>query len=219
MFSAVIFDMDGVLIDSEPIFRLAAQRAGAELGRVLTDQFYADLIGLPGPQIEAALRQTFGAEFEMDAFRVHFERNFREHVETFGIAQKPGVAMLLEELALRATPIAVATSTRSGAAELSLRSAGLIEHFAVIVTGDQVTAGKPAPDIFLRAAARLNIPPPHCIAIEDSEVGVRAAAGAGMHTIMVPDLKPPSAEIRALAHVVLPSMAAAHTHIMRLFDG
>lgn len=218
MLDAVVFDMDGVLIDSEPIIRHAAQQAALPFGRTLSDELYADLLGLPGAQVEAMLLTAFGADFPLADYRQHFERHYRDEVATRGIHSKPGVPQLLEALRSRGVPVAVATSTRSGHAEAALAAAGLLDYLPVCITGDQVTAGKPAPDIFLRAAATLGVEAARCIAIEDSEVGARAAVSAGMWTLMVPDLKPPSAELASLVREILPSMPAAARRVRALLN-
>ena len=213
---AVVFDMDGVLIDSERVIRLAAQRAAIEIDRVLTDAFYMQVMGLPGAQVEAAFMREFGSDFPLADYRQRFERHYKAELGEGGIQPKPGVPQLLRSLVRNNIPIAVATATRSGNAETALRAAGLLDHLPVCVTGDQVAQGKPAPDIFLAAASRLGIPAPQCIAVEDSEVGARAAVAAGMRTLMVPDFKQPGAELRALVHEVLESMPHAAQRIHAL---
>lgn len=213
---AVVFDMDGVLIDSEPLIRRAAQRAGEDFGHTLSDALYAELIGLPGAQVEAALLRAFGADFHLPAYRQAFERLYREEVATHGISSKPGVLELLRELTDAGVPVAVATSTRSGQAQAALEAAGLLSYLPICITGDQVKVGKPAPEIFLRAASELAVGAASCVALEDSEVGARAAISAGMWTLMIPDLKPPGADIVALVHEILPSMPAAAARVRTL---
>ncbi len=213
---AVVFDMDGVLIDSEPIIRAAAQLAAIELDHEVTDDFYASVIGLPGMQVERAFMQEFGAEFPLADYRQRFERRYHEQIKSRGLAAKPGISDLLDMLTERGVPIAVATSTRAGNAQSALAAAGLLSRLPVCVTGDQVQHGKPAPEIFLTAAARLGVPAHHCIAVEDSEVGARAAVAAGMCTLLVPDLKPPSSELAAMVSEVLASMPLAAARILHL---
>lgn len=215
---AVVFDMDGVLIDSEPIIRRAAQLAGEEFGHTLSDSLYADLLGLPGAQVETMLLRVFGADFPLAEYRRSFERLYREDVATNGIRSKPGVPELLQALTARDVPIAVATSTRSGHAQAALEAAGLLRYLPTCITGDQVTSGKPAPDIFLRAASSIGVDAMHCIAIEDSEVGARAAVSAGMWTLMVPDLKPPSPELAVMVREILPSMPEAARRVRTLLN-
>ena len=216
IFTAVVFDMDGVLIDSEPVIRRAASLAGEDFGKTLTNALYAELIGLPGPKVEAALISAFGADFPLDDSRVSFQRHYRAHIDTHGMRTKPGITMLLAELLASGVPIAVATQTRSGSAEIALEAAGLRQYFPVCITGDQVANGKPAPDIFLRAAATLAVDPTACIALEDSEVGAHAAVGAGMWTLLIPDVKQPSAATAALVHEIFPDMPAATARVRDL---
>ncbi|MSR14358.1 MAG: HAD family phosphatase [Gammaproteobacteria bacterium] len=214
--SAVIFDMDGVLIDSEPIIRGAAQLAAMEIDRTITDHFYASLLGLPSPQVEVAFMREFGHDFPLADFRHRFERCYRSEIDHRGLAAKPGIPMLLDELLARGIPIAVATSTRANNAASALAATGLLARLAVCVTGDQVQNGKPAPDIFLLAASRIGVAPQNCIAVEDSEVGARAAVAAGMYTLLVPDLKQPSEELANLVAEIYSSMPLAARRILTL---
>jgi len=216
IYTAVIFDMDGVLIDSEPIIRTAAQLAAIEIDRAVTDQFYASVIGLPSVQVEAAFMHEFGDDFPLADYRLRFERCYRRVVESRGLAPKPGIPALLDALIACEIPIAVATSTRAENADAALAAAGLIDRLPVRVTGDQVQRGKPAPDIFLLAAGRIGVAPQYCVAVEDSDVGARAAVAAGMYTLLVPDLKSPSAELIGLVGDVYPSMPAAAARILNL---
>jgi len=218
MLRAVVFDMDGVLVDSEPIIRYAAQKAAVPFGYTLSDELYADLLGLPGAQVEAALLKAFGANFPLADYQRCFEQLYREDVAAHGIRSKPGVPELLAALRAREVPVAVATSTHGGSARAALAAAGLLDYLPIRITGEQVTAGKPAPDIFLRAADALGVAAAQCIAIEDSEVGARAAVGAGMWTLMVPDLKPPSVELAALVREILPSMPDAARRVRTLLN-
>ena len=183
-FIAVVFDMDGVLIDSERVIRHAAQRAAVEIDRTLTDAFYMQVMGLPGAQVEAAFMREFGHDFPLADYRQRFERHYKAQLGEGGIQPKPGVPQMLQSLVRHNIPIAVATATRSGNAETALRAAGLLDHLPICVTGDQVAQGKPAPDIFLAAAARLGISAAQCIAVEDSEVGARAAVAAASNATM-----------------------------------
>ena len=214
--SAVIFDLDGTLIDSEPVFRVVAKRAALEFDRDFTDELYLALIGLPGPEVETGIFDAFGPDFPMEPFKHRFEYHWHEHVNTDGIAIKPGVLELLQTLDDANVGYAIATSTPHDRARISLGLAGLNERFNHVIGGDQVTNGKPAPDIYLAAAGAIDAPPHRCIAIEDSKVGVRSAAAAKMHTIMIPDLKAPDSETRELATDIYPSLFEARAAIMAL---
>lgn len=214
----VVFDMDGILIDSEPLFRMAAQRAARDLGHEVTDEVYCLWMGLPPAAVEASVVETMGADFPLAAFRDRFREIWVAHTDAHGVTPQPGIAELLAALAERGVPYAVATSTARDQARRSLALAGLDRYLEHLVCGDEVTDGKPAPEIFRRAAALIDVPPEHCVALEDSEAGVRAAAGAAMLTIMVPDLHQPSAEVAALADYVLPSTVHAARVVLKALE-
>ncbi len=214
-FDAVIFDLDGTLIDSEPVFKVVAQRAALDFDVVFSDELFLELVGLPGKEVEIGILDAFGQDFPLAAFRERFGVHWTDHIDTHGIAVKPGAVEFVELLVHHDVPHAVATSTAHDRARRSLELAGLGAHFPLLVGGDEITNGKPAPDIYLHAASRMAVSPRNCIAIEDSKVGVAAAAAAGMYTIMIPDLKQPDDTTRALTSDVLPSLDAA---IHRVFE-
>jgi len=216
--AGVVFDMDGILIDSEPLFRRGAQHAARALGYELADATYAAWMGLPPRAVEAAVYAALGDDFPMASFRDQFRAFWIEHTERDGVPPQPGIPELLQALTARDIPIAVATSTQRDQALRSLELAGLRAYLPVVVAGTDVTEGKPAPEIFLRAARAIEVEPAACIALEDSAVGVRAATAAGMLTIMVPDLHQPDAEIAALARYVIPDTQRAARVVLALFD-
>jgi len=214
--SAVIFDMDGLMLDTESINRRAWQAAADELGYPLDDEFYLTLLGRTTVDCEARVQAHCGDAFPMDDFRTRRRELWKAQVESGGILKKTGLLELLAFLDSRRLPVAVATSSHTVAAESSLRSAGVRDRFEIVVTGDQVARGKPAPDIYLEAARRLEAAPGECVALEDSDNGVHAAHAAGMITMMVPDLKPPSADAQARAFTVVPTLTAARDAIAAL---
>ncbi len=203
---AVIFDMDGLMLDTEPLYKNAWQRASADLGFELDDASYTKLVGRPTGDCEAALQAQFGAEFPLDRFRARWPELWQVQVAEAGIAVKPGLLELLAFLEQCGLPVAVATSSEAEYAEFSLRSAGLGGRFAVVVTGDQIARGKPAPDIYVEAAERLRVKPNRCVALEDSEAGILAASGAGMIALLIPDWTRPSEIARRAAFRVLASL-------------
>jgi HAD superfamily hydrolase (TIGR01509 family) len=199
--------MDGLMLDTERLYKRAWQQAASQLGYRLDDDFYLSLLGLTNPAGERALAAHFGPDFPVRAFRDRWAALWRDQVELAGIPVKPGLVELLDELASQQIPVAVATSTAHREATFSLRMAGLdLRAFAHVVTGEQVERSKPAPDIYLEAAARLGVDPPDCLAVEDSDAGVLSASAAGMLAVMVPDLKPPSAAARQAAFRILTSL-------------
>jgi HAD superfamily hydrolase (TIGR01509 family) len=210
---AVVFDMDGLMLDTEPLYKRAWQQAGSELGFDLDDEFYATLIGRPTPDGEVELRRKFGAEFPLAQFRARWPVLWKSDAETRGIAAKAGLDDILAFADQQRLRIAVATSSDAAYTEFSLKKAGLAGRFAAIVTGDQVERGKPAPDIYLEAARQLACAPAQCVALEDSEAGIIAANGAGMIALLIPDLEPPSDVARRAAFRVLPSLVDARDAI------
>jgi HAD superfamily hydrolase (TIGR01509 family) len=211
-FSAVIFDMDGLLIDTERIFRDALVDSAAVLGYHLPDAVHRKMVGLPGRECDALLQDFFGPDFSMEEYR----RQLRLLIESrlaSGIPLRAGVIELLDYLDARSIPKAVATSSGRQTAEQHLLQCGIRHRFATIVTRDDVARGKPYPDVYLKAAENLGISPARCIALEDSHHGIIAAHAAGTMAIMVPDLLEPTAEIAALCVALLDDLH----HVRRLF--
>jgi len=213
---AVVFDMDGLMLDTEPLYKAAWQRASAELGYELDDPAYVKLIGRPTADCEQELLAQFGERFPLDMFRSRWAGLWRVAAADQGIPTKPGLQELLAFIEERGLPAAVATSSEVDYATFSLRQAGLADRFDVVVTGDQVARGKPAPDIYLEAARRLGVEPRCCIALEDSEAGIVAAAAAGMVVLLVPDGVPPSAAAAQTAYRVCDSLREARDLITTL---
>lgn len=212
---AVVFDLDGLMLDSEPLYKDAWQWTATDLGYDLDDRSYSKLIGLPEAASEAALVAQFCAAFPLDAFRERWPPIWRARAEA-GIAVKPGLLDLLALLTTRGVPIAVATSSEAEYADFSLQAAGLADRFRAEVTCDQVARGKPAPDLYLEAARRLGVAPARCLALEDSETGITAARAAGMTALLIPDLTPATEAATRAALRVLPSLTEACTLIEAL---
>jgi HAD superfamily hydrolase (TIGR01509 family) len=199
--AAIVFDMDGLLFDTETLYQEAAVTAAAEGGHDVSSGIILRLVGLPWQQGRALLVEHFGVAFPVDAFEAAWLRHFWVIAET-RLALKPGVLELLETLDALRLPRAIATSSSHRTVERHLAAHRLRGRFDTVIGHGDYAAGKPAPDPFLTAAARLGVAPEECLALEDSHNGVRSAAAAGMVTIMVPDLLPPTDEIAALcAHV------------------
>ena len=205
-FTAAIFDMDGLLLDSERVILEAWQQTAREFGAELKREGYLELIGRRGADVRALLVSLLPDGFPLETARPRVQEIVAERRAREGFVVKPGVRALLARLAESGVACAVASSTRREEVERRLTLTELHAHFSVLVGGDEVEHGKPAPDIFLLAAARLAIPPAQCIVFEDIEHGARAAVTAGMQVVIVPDLKPPSAEAQAFSLAVLPSL-------------
>jgi HAD superfamily hydrolase (TIGR01509 family) len=215
---AVVFDMDGLMLDTEPLYKQAWQSGCRELGYELTDGTYTTLVGRPTAACEQVLLDTFGSLFPLDDFRARWPARWRQLAMTHGIHIKPGLVPFLDLLRSRRILTAVATSSEAAFAEFSLGRAGLLDAFQAVVTGDQIERGKPSPDIYLEAAKRLGVDPMRCAAIEDSEAGAIAASSAGMVTLLVPDWVAPSAAARRAAHHVFASLGEAHAFLSARLD-
>lgn len=211
---AVIFDMDGLLLDTERIYKVVLKRACTALGYEMTDALFHSLIGVPGPAGYAIIRAHFGEAFPLDAYKSGIAEIAAELLAE-GIPLKTGASELLHALGAEGVPIALATSSARQVAERHLKLAGVREHFEIVFTGDDVTNGKPHPEIFLKAAGALAMTPASCVVLEDSHNGIRAAHAAGTMPVMVPDIVPPTDDIRAKCVVIVDDLHAARTLLLR----
>ncbi|MCW2350527.1 HAD family hydrolase [Sphingobium sp. B12D2B] len=199
---AVVFDMDGVLFDTEMLYRAAMFSAGDEGGHTITEALFNATLGCPWPTARQHLLDHFGSDFPADDFR-HRVRAYFDQFVAQDLPLKPGVVALLDVLDAAGLPRAIATSSGHEQVRHHLAHHGLADRFMHVVAFGDYQAGKPAPDPYLLAAERLGIAPADCLALEDSHNGVRSAAAAGMMTVMVPDLMAPTSEMQDLcAHIV-----------------
>ena len=207
--AAVVLDMDGLLIDTEPLYKESWQRAARESGFDLTDEVYSRFVGRSNVESEAELAWLFGPSFPTQVFRARWPELWQQRALETGLPTKPGVLELLDFLDERHVPAAVATSSDLAFTKFTLGAAKLIDRFTHLVTGDEVEMGKPAPDIYLEAARRLDVMAADCVAFEDSEAGTLAASSAGMRVILVPDIQAPSDAAREAATAVVRSLQDA----------
>jgi HAD superfamily hydrolase (TIGR01509 family) len=195
--AAVVFDMDGVLFDTETLYEKAALAAGLEVGIGMTSAFFRSTVGSPWPVVRAQIVEHYGADVPVDQLSEASRRIFHELSETQEIL-KPGVLELLDLLDELRLPRAVATSSTRATVERHLQRHRLSGRFHGIAAHGDYARHKPHPDPFLKAAEVLGVAPQACLALEDSHHGVRSASSAGMMTVMVPDLLPATDEICAL---------------------
>jgi len=204
---AVIFDMDGLIFDTEKLYQEAIMAAAHEVGQPMTVAVFQSMIGRPWLRTRQFLVEHYGPSFAVDDFRAAWNRHFDVIVET-RLSLKPGVVELLDALDQLALPRAIATSSAHHTVQHHLAAHKLTDRFRHVVAHGDYAQGKPAPDPYLKAARMLDVDPIFCLALEDSHNGVRSAAAAGMMTVMVPDLIEANDEIRELCALVLPDLHA-----------
>jgi HAD superfamily hydrolase (TIGR01509 family) len=212
MYVAAIFDMDGLLLDSERPIRDAWLLAARDAGLTLSEAAYLTVVGTNEIDSKAALCEILGDEASYELVRARADALVREHETRAGYATKAGAGELLSLLGARGIACGVASSTRRAEVRRRLDAAGLAGYFRAISGGDEVTRGKPHPDLFLLAADRLGARSDACLVFEDSEAGATGALAAGMSVVMVPDLKRPDADIQAACVGVLRSLMDALPH-------
>ncbi len=191
-YSAIIFDMDGLMLDTEMIERVVWQQATRELQCSMDDADFALLVGRTETDVKGILTNLWTQRGEsphlFDDILNLKKQHYKTYVAEKGIPTKQGLLELLKWVKETRLPCAVASSSRHALVLERLKIAKLdIEAFDVIIGGDEVKHGKPAPDIFLLAAQKLNIPPQECLVLEDSDSGILAAHAAGMIPLMIPD--------------------------------
>lgn len=198
--------MDGLLLDSEKVALAAFIETCGHFGLGDESAVFMKCIGTNQALGEQVLREGLQGKVDTLEFGRIWDAKYFERTSDCAIPLKSGAGELLRDLRSFGVPVAVATSTVTPRARQKLESAGILNEFALIVGGDQVQKSKPCPDIYLKTAELLRIRSASCLALEDSENGVRSAIGAGMTVIQVPDLVQPSAELRRLGHMVLGSL-------------
>ena len=215
---ALVFDMDGLLLDTERIAREGFIAACRTVGVTPDLDCYLRAIGTTSRNTRRILAQGHGDDFPVDEVIEAWNALFRER-EQGGepLPVKPGAASILEAASRLGLPVALATSSTEPGVGERLERVGLIHHFAVRVTGDKVANPKPNPEPFLKAAADLGVPPRRCWAYEDSPNGVRSAGAAGMHVFQIPDYIAPDEALLRLGIRVLPDLYAAQRQLEAAF--
>jgi len=206
MIEAVLFDMDGLMFDTERMYQKAWLQAGRQMGVPMEPEIVDRLRGRNREGCARVCREAFGEDFDFDAMRTACRALMARWIEEDGLPVKPGLYELLAELERRGIPAVLATSTTRDSAWGHLQRAKVDRYFLGAVCGDEVSHSKPDPEVFLKAAALAGRDPARCMVLEDSPAGVRAGAAAGCFTVMVPDLTAPDEELRKLADEILPGL-------------
>lgn len=217
-FSAVIFDMDGLVLDSEAAYFIAWQQAAATLGYSLSDEFCFSMSGFNGQDIKQKLLAECGEDFDLQGFNQIASQIWREHIDQYGIPVKPGFHDLLAFIIEQELPYCLATNSRRDNTLECLEKAGLTNVFNTIVSRDDVVQGKPAPDIFLIAAQRLQVTIQRCLVLEDSHTGIVAAHAAGALTVFIPSVMPANALTVELCATMMPDLITVLQTLMYNFS-
>lgn len=203
---AVLFDMDGLLLDSERVAYAIGRETSEHLGLPWRHEVAMAIVGLNSQDGYRVMREAFGADFPAEAHMAEFGRRYEAAIDAGRFDLKPGVHALFDLLDERGLRRAVATSTRRARAIAKLDGVGVWPRLQGLVGGDEVARGKPAPDIYLAAAQLLDVPIADCLVLEDSNTGVRGGLAAGARVIMVPDLLAPAEDVRATGVTVMDSL-------------
>lgn len=214
-YRAVVFDFDGLLVDTERISFECWQECARARGYDLSLAIFGEILGRSAAEGHQLLRSFLGEDFPAE--RVRDEKNIlmEQRARRDGIPVRPGAYQLLDFLRSKGISYAIASSTARELVRERMGFAGLQEHFSVVVTGSDVARTKPAPDLFLKALSLLGTSADQTLALEDSDAGVASAHAAGIDVVAIPDLKQPSARTRAISAAVLPSLADV-AHFMEL---
>lgn len=215
-YQAAIFDMDGLLLDTERVCMTIFKQACETLDIPFLDDVYFSIIGKNAAGIEQTLRAGYDEYIDYTTLHGEWKKHYDGVVLNQAIPVKDGVVELLEWLKSKQVPLAVATSTRKEVARVKLNLSGLDGFFDNVTTGCEVTHGKPNPEIYLLAANRLKVSPHECLAFEDSNNGVRSAVAAQMTAFQIPDLVQPCDEVKRFGHHIMPSLHDVLDHLKTL---
>ncbi len=212
--AAVVFDMDGVIFDSEKLVVECWVETADKYGIVGVAETCKECLGLNRLAAKEKFLERYGQEFPYDSYKQEMSDLYHKRAREGALQMKPGVVELLRFLKDKDIKIALASSTREAVVKWELTDAGVIDYFDVIVCGDMVSRSKPDPEIFLKACELLQVEPETAFGIEDSYNGIRAAHAGGLRPIMVPDMAEPTDEMRELSEMILPSLLDVKEYIL-----
>ena len=211
--ASVIFDMDGLLVDSEGAFALAWDWAGEKLGIGPAGFMKEKTLGASLKMTLPLWKAEFGESFDAERFRQYSREFLAVYFRENPMPEKPGAGDLVRYLAGRGVPMAVASSSPRWEVELHLSNLGLTDYFSAILTGDDVTASKPEPEIYQKACAALGVLPKDAFALEDARNGLVSAHRAGCRVLMVPDRWQPDEEVKGFVEGMFPDLLAVKAYL------
>ncbi|MCM1037682.1 MAG: HAD family phosphatase [Ruminococcus sp.] len=212
---AVIFDMDGVIFDSESLVLDCWEKIGRKYHIPDIRKVFIDCIGTNKELTEQIVYSYYGKDFAYDKFSRESSVLYHEYVDKNGLPVKKGARELLLYLREMTVPVGLASSTRLAIVEEELQQAGIYEYFQVVMGGDQLKRSKPEPDIYLMTCEKMGVSPADAYAIEDSYNGIRSSYSAGMIPIMVPDILPATEEMQEKSHIVLNDLTEVMAYFQR----
>ena len=204
---AVIFDLDGTLIDTEKLYRKYWPEALSHFGYELSDERALMLRSLGRPCAPEQFRKWFGEDFDYPAVRAYRGKMIEAHIAREGVAAKPHAKEALCKLREKGYIVAIATATDPERTERYLKLAGLSGLIPTVISATMVSQGKPAPDIYLYACRELGLAPGECIAVEDAPNGVKSAYEAGLKVVMIPDQTEPEEDLQRMLYACAGSLA------------
>ncbi len=215
---AVVFDMDGIIFDSE--------RLVIDCWKVVAEKYAIpdieaacnECLGVNGVETKEKFLKRYGRDFPYDAYKSEMSKIYHDNYDGGRLPMKIGVVELLEYIKECGLKVALASSTRSEVVTQQLKDAGILNYFQVIVGGDMVTRSKPQPDIFLKACEELGVAPQESFAIEDSYNGIRAAAAGHLRPLMVPDLMPPTSEMQNLSEGIFDTLLDVKGYLKEILN-
>lgn len=218
MITTAIFDMDGTLFSTEPLYFQCYQAAAREMGLDFPFELFVRCVGISLEEASKIIKNYYGKEVDVPYLYEACGRKFEQYMDSHLIPPRAGVVEMLSTLAARGLKIGMATSNGRAWAERLLKQANLFPYFKSIVTAQDVSKPKPDPEVYLRAAAQLQSGVSECVAFDDSVAGATAAISAGMRTVVIPDLKQPDSFVRQHAFRIYDSMMSAYVVLDELLS-